>query len=130
MKISHYLMPLLLIGTTLTVLSGEPRHTSMKENQPILILQDQSEIPDAPRAPSFNPFFAELVDSTNSVALGATSPVGTVLVHITSTAGDDNSMYFNTSNGAIMIPISGNPGDYVLTIILPNGTHYIGEFTI
>ena len=64
------------------------------------------------------------------VILGASSAIGTVSVYLTSTAGDDYSTCFDTSDGAILLPVSGNAGYYTLTIITPDGTHYVGEFTI
>ncbi len=97
-----------------------------EDNTPIIIRQDSTELPGAPR--SNNPFFAEL--SNGYVILGASTSSGTVLVRITSTAGDDYSTYFNTSAGMILLPISGDPGDYLLSITTPDGIHYIGEFTI
>ena len=76
------------------------------------------------------PFIAELMDGSNSVLLGATDTIGIVSVQITSTSGDNYSTYFDTSDGAILLPISGNAGYYTLTIITPDGTHFVGEFSI
>lgn len=130
MKKSFFLLPILLIGSTISGFSEESNNTSLSENLPILIIQDKSDDPDAPRTPSFNPFIAELMDGSNSVLLGSTDNVGTVAVQITSTAGDNYSTYFDTSVGAILLPISGNSGYYTLTIITSDGVHYVGEFTI
>ena len=87
-------------------------------------------IPEEPRSPVGVPFIAELSDSYNAVMLGATSFCGTVSVQIVSTAGDDYATYFDTSDGAILLPVSGNAGDYTLTITVPGGAVYVGEFSI
>lgn len=130
MKKSFFLLPVLLIGSILTGFSGESYNPSMSGNHPILILPDPSDIPDAPRGPIFNPFIAELMDGSDSVLLGAIDNIGTVYVQITSTSGDNYSTYFDTSDGAILLPISGDVGAYTLSISTLNGFRYVGEFTI
>ena len=75
-------------------------------------------------------FIAELMDGSNYVILGSTDNIGTVTVQITSTIGDNYTTFFDTSDGTIFLPISGNTGYYTLTIITSDGTHYVGEFTI
>lgn len=97
----------------------------------IIVQQEPIVTPSgAPRSPIVNPFFGELLDGNGFVLLGATNPCGTVSIEITSSAGDNYSTYFDTSDGAILLPISGNEGYYTLTIITPYGTHYVGEFNI
>lgn len=130
MKQSLIFLPVFLIGTTLLGFPEESNSFSTSGNHPILILQDPTEIPDAPRMPAFNPFIAELMEGNNAILLGVTSYCGTVTVHIISTAGDDIFTYFGTADGAIILPISGNTGYYSLTITTASGTHFIGDFTI
>ena len=84
--------------------------------------------PGGPRTPASIPFFAEL--ECGYVLLGSYSYCGTVDVSLTSTAGDNYETVFDTSDGTIIIPISGYTGDYVLLISTPDGTEYIGEFSI
>lgn len=95
-----------------------------------IIIVQKPDPADSPRTPVYNPFIAELSDGLNSVLLGATSSCGTVSVQIVSTAGDDYATYFDTSDGAILLPVSGNAGDYTLTITVPGGAVYVGEFSI
>lgn len=92
-----------------------------------------SQIPttsEKPRTPVSIPFIAELMDASNAVLLRATDTIGIVAVQIISTVGDNYTTCFDTSDGAILLPISGNEGYYTLTIITPDGTHYVGEFSI
>lgn len=96
----------------------------------IIIIVPRPDTPGAPRTPVVNPFIAELMDGSTSVLLGATDAIGTVSVQITSTAGDNYSTYFDTSDGSILLPISGITGYYTLTIVTPDGTRFVGEFTI
>lgn len=128
MNKSLFLLPILLASSSLSGISGEYHIPTVSENHPILIHPVPSEIPDAPRMPAYNPFFAELMN--DYVILGAPSAIGTVSVSLTSTAGDNYSTCFDTSDGAILLPVSGNAGYYTLTIITADGTHYVGEFTI
>lgn len=85
---------------------------------------------DEPRTNVPNPFIAELLDGSVTVLLCVTNPCGTVSIQVTSTAGDNYSTYFNTSDGAIFLPISGNTGNYSMTISLSNGFQFVGDFTI
>ncbi|MBR4227956.1 MAG: hypothetical protein IKR72_02520 [Bacteroidales bacterium] len=98
------------------------------DGKDIWIVQKPTVPPGAPHMPAYNPFYAELV-STN-VILGSYSSYGIVDVSLTSTAGDDYSTVFDTADGTIIIPISGNTGDYTLLITTASGLEFIGEFSI
>ena len=82
----------------------------------------------SPHMPALIPFYAELGDG--NVLLGSYSNLDTVDVSLTSTAGDDYSTMFDTSDGTILIPISGLTGDYTLLITTLSGAEFIGEFSI
>lgn len=82
----------------------------------------------SPRLPAYIPFYAEQINV--SVLLGSYSYYGTVDVSLTSTAGDDYSTVFDTADGTIQIPISGNTGDYTLLITTASGLEFIGEFSL
>lgn len=110
--------------------SGVKYEAAKKRSEPIIIRQEPTDPIGAPRTPFFNPFIAELMDGNTTVFLGATNACGTVFVQITSTAGDNYSTYFDSSDGSILLPISSNAGYYTLTIITPDGTHYVGKFSI
>lgn len=94
-----------------------------------IIIQPTPLIPQGtPRAPVFNPFYAYWEGSC--VSLGSTSSYGTVSVCIVSTAGDYVTTGFDTDDGIILIPISGNTGHYILTIVTESGLVFEGEFDI
>ena len=78
--------------------------------------------------PAYNPFYAEL--ENGNVVLGSFSYYGTVEISLTSTAGDNYSTVFDTVDGTILIPISGNTGDYILLITTASGLEFIGEFSL
>lgn len=117
----------------LAALTSSPEVTRGKNSictaadMPISIRQDPPP-QGSPRSPENNPFYAVLTG--NYVILGASFTCGIVSVNVISTAGDDYSTDFDTSNGIILLPISGNGGDYTLTIILPDETLYVGDFAI
>lgn len=81
-----------------------------------------------PRSGVINPFVAYY--SSDNVVLSCTTEYGVVNVNLISTAGDNYSSAFDTEDGAILIPISGDPGYYTLTIIDQNGQLFYGEFEI
>lgn len=99
-----------------------------KDSKTIIIVQKPTTPPEAPRVPAYNPFFAELMDGY--VILGSSTVYGTVSVSLTSTAGDYYSTSFDTSDGAILLPISGDAGLYTLQITTSGGLQFVGEFTI
>lgn len=110
------------------VLSRANTPNLMGDNEPILIHQNSSDPIGGPRMPAYNPFYAEL--EGNYVFLGSVNGVGTVHVELYSTAGDDYSVFFDTSTGSIYIPISGNSGYYTLLITVTDDLQFIGEFII
>ena len=78
-----------------------------------------------------HPFFAEYKDAFNLVLVGCNdASVGDVTVTISSSAGDWYQTVFDTSNGSILLPVSGESGSYTLTLVTSNGTTYIGEFVL
>ena len=115
-----------LMASWVPGISGTVPSFNQKESTPIIIVVDPTDPIDDPR--SNNPFFAEL--SNDYVLLGSSTSCGTVSVRITSTAGDDYSTNFDTSTGVILLPISGESGQYTLTILTAEGVRYIGEFIL
>lgn len=132
MKAKHLfglsIIMMMAVGTL--VLSGSNVAVSMRDNTPILIHHNPTNPMGEPRTPVNNPFFAELLEGSGYVQLGVTTPCGVVSVQITSTAGDTFFTYFNTSTGSILLPISGDAGDYTLLITMADGIQFIGEFTL
>lgn len=94
----------------------------------IVIEPSTSEQPDVPRTPSFNPFFA--YEDGSSVTLGSVSPYGDVAVTLVSTAGDYYQTVFDTEDGQVIIPISGDAGHYSLTLVTERGLVFEGEFDL
>lgn len=119
---------LMMMALSIPGFSGEEQSVSAKEGKPILIRQNPTDPVGAPRSPESHPFFAELMGSY--VILGSAYSCGTVTVDLFSTAGDDYTTEFDTSDGAILLPISGMAGDYTLIITVSEDVSYIGEFTI
>jgi hypothetical protein len=64
------------------------------------------------------------------VILGSATAYGTVTVSLSSTSGDNYSTNFDTTDGAILLPISGDAGLYTLQITTPEGIQFVGEFTL
>ena len=120
-----YLRVLFVLGTIGLLLFWKPVQGAQGET--IIIVQKQGPL-EEPRMPSFNPFFAERF--ANNVLLGASPSCGIVNVWITSTSGDYFFTYYDTTDGSIYLPISGDPGFYSLSITTSAGAYYVGEFTI
>lgn len=123
-------MLIILAMTSLAVLLTAVPAQAVSLRGHIIIITPKPDPEDDPRSPINNPFFAELMDGSNSVLLGATDNIGIVYVQIVSTAGDSIGTYFDTSDGTIVIPISGNVGYYTLTITLSGNQYFVGEFVI
>ena len=123
-------MLIILAMTSLAVLLTAVPAQAVSLRGHIIIITPKPDPEDDPRSPINNPFFAELMDGSNSVLLGTTDNIGIVYVQIVSTAGDSIGTYFDTSDGTIVIPISGNVGYYTLTITLSGNHYFVGEFVI
>lgn len=94
-----------------------------------ILLQNPDALPGgAPRTAV--PFFAEYYDTLCAVMLGCSESIGAVTVRLTSTAGDWYETEFDTSDGMLDIPVSGESGFYTLTIRTSAGVVYQGEFNI
>ena len=121
------LVLLCLIGVNFSIY-GTSNPSTISDPGEILILP-QNDIPDdAPRSPVLNPFYAYLINGF--VLLGSNRSIGDVYVALTSTAGDNYSTVFDTSEGSIIIPISGFAGDYTLLLTDAFGAQFVGEFEI
>ena len=101
---------------------------SLQDGLTIIIHRVDDESPDAPRSGS--PFIAQYHNNWNAVQLASQDNVGNVTVTLTSTAGDWYQTVFDTSDGSILVPASGNSGHYTLTLVTSSGVTYIGEFEL
>lgn len=126
-KLLHQLFCLVL-ATVGTLLFAEGRANNLRDQERINIVQTPLESPGGPR--SAVPFEAEYDDAPNYVILTCTSPCGDVSVALTSTAGDWYQTVFDTSDGVLIIPVSGESGFYTLTITTSDNTVYVGEFNL
>ena len=89
-------------------------------------------LPDNPQRPNRTeiPFFAEYNDVLNSVVLSCVDECGDVSVTLVSTAGDWYQTVFDTEDGSIIIPASGDSGHYTLTLVTSDGATSVGEFDL
>jgi hypothetical protein len=95
---------------------------------PIVIIPTEQNDPNGPRGPVFNPFTAYL--QNNQVVLASSDSCGLVEVEITSSTGFYYSTVFDTEEGVIVLPISGNVGAYTLRLTLVSGAVFVGSFVI
>lgn len=103
--------------------------TVLNEGVRIVIRTKDSSHSTAPRAPIFNPFYAELTDF--GVALYANCDWGYATVTISSDQGDYFQTPFNMSDGVIILPTNGSNGDrYAITIFVESGMEFEGFFIL
>ena len=102
---------------------------SFTQDEPIVIQWEVPEFEEGPRTTVFIPFYAEYIFGGN-VSLSSLDSIGTVVVEISSTAGDYYCTYFDTSDGSILLPVSGDPGYYLLRITVSSSVHYNGRFEL
>ena len=115
---------LLLVALSAPIVSA--KETGVNDGHTIILLPRNTELPDGPRTGV--PFFAEYNETLSAVMLGCNDSIGDVTVTLESTAGDWYQTVFDTSDGAILIPASGDTGHYTLTIETADHTVYEGEF--
>ncbi len=93
---------------------------------PILNPEDQP----GGRPRSVPPFSASLDTNQNSLFIDALYDVGYVYVVIeNTTTGEFAGYYFNSATTALF-PISGNAGNWRITLTLGSGEEFQGEFVI
>ena len=117
----------LIIAASFTGLASE-NNTLLNDGESITIYQVPQKPINAPR--SVVPFYAEYNDLMNTVMLGCSDSLGDVTVTLESTAGDWYQTVFDTEDGMILIPASGEEGYYTLTIVTSDNTTYQGEFVL
>lgn len=83
---------------------------------------------NTPHVPVLNHFYAEF--EGDYLLLYAQFSCGMVSVVITSSSGEYNSLYFDTEDELILIPISGAPGEYEIVIYTEGSLVFEGNFSI
>lgn len=103
-------------------ISGDPVIIPIWENGSTVVEGTPRNVP---------PFSAEYYSLLSGVLLSSQDiTLGNVSVTLSSTAGDWYQTVFDTSNGSILLPVSGESGHYTLTLVTSGGTTYIGEFVL
>lgn len=118
------------IAALLMALTSTTNLLSMgvKDGEAIEVNPVFPEVSGIPRGPIFNPFTAYRLN--NTVVLESDTSYGLVNVTLVSTAGDYYTTIFDTEDGSVLIPISGNSGSYSLMIADSSGAQFIGTFAI
>ena len=75
------------------------------------------------------PFIATFYPNSSFVCVRSSSPCGEVNLTLSSTAGDFYQILFDTEDGSILVPISGNSGCYTIMLVTASGQVYEGEFS-
>lgn len=98
------------------------------QDGPIVIIPKPTHPEEEPRSPIYNPFSAFLED--DYVILNSSVSYGIIDVELVSTTGDFYQTVFDTEDGSILVPISGNSGCYTITLITTSGQVYEGQFIV
>lgn len=126
------ILPLIIIAMTFVIADSTASFSYARGMQqdplPIEFYPVPQNPGEGPRTQTDIPFSA--YRGAYYVTLLSVVDYGVVDVELYSTAGDSISMLFDTSEESIMIPISGEAGDYTITITDQQGQIYIGLFSI
>lgn len=129
-KIIKTIIAYVIVGALFSVsnlVNAVESHSGCSGND-ILIVQRPLAPQGAPRTTVPNPFFA--TQETNFVLLGSLFEYGVVSVTLISTAGDYYQTVFDTEEGHVIIPISGDAGHYSLTLVTERGLVFEGDFDL
>lgn len=102
--------------------------TSRQEIIPVIISPKPSNPGGNPRSPETTLFSA--YRTNDEIILSCAIDSGIVEIELYSTAGDSFLSEFDTAEETILIPISGDVGDYTLTITDTREQVYVGGFSI
>ena len=94
----------------------------------IIVRAEEGLPPNPPRTPDFSPFFAYHYEE--QIILYSSASLGVIDVKLVSSAGDYYTCVFDTENGNILLPISGESGEYLLQLTTLSGIRYIGKFIL
>ena len=95
--------------------------------EPIVIIPVEQSFNHRPHSKAFVPFEANYNAGLASVFVRFIKDVGEVEISIQNlSSGEYNDYTINSKIGSIVLPISGNTGDYVITFTLQNGKQFIG----
>lgn len=120
---------LILLLPLTQVYSGNVYEPNNEE--PIVIIPVEQSFKHRPHSKAFVPFEANYNTGLASVLVRFIKDVGEVEISIHDlSSGEYNDYTINSKIGSIVLPISGDSGDYVITFTLQNGKQYIGEFSI
>lgn len=120
---------LIILGIIAAMIANPVKGATDPTQIPIIILPDE---PDEylSRSQSQQVFYAEYNDIWSSVVLSCVDECGDASVTLVSTAGDWYQTVFDTEDGSIIIPASGDSGHYTLTLVTSDGATYVGEFVL
>ena len=77
-----------------------------------------------------DPFVVEFHEDICCIVLTCSVPCGVVTVTLESTAGDRFQTDFNTTDGSITIPVSGDSGIYELTVSTSDKVVFVGTLNL
>lgn len=99
--------------------------------EPIVIIPVEQSFNHRPHSKAIVPFEANYNAEFTSVLVRFIKDVGEVGISIQNlSSGEYNDYTINSKIGFIVLPISGDSGDYVITFNTQNGKQFIGEFSI
>ena len=113
---------LLLLLSSTSVYSGNVYAPNDEES--IVIIPVEQSFNHRPHSKAFVPFEANYNAGLASVLVRFIKDVGEVEISIRNLSSGEYNDY------TIVLPISGDFGDYVITFTLQNGKQFIGEFSI
>jgi len=110
---------------------SSPLEASLSKDDIIIVIAPRPAIPEeGPRTTVSVPFYAEYNDLLDAVIIGSVVELEDVSVMVDSSAGDWYQTVFDTEDGPLLIPVSGDSGHYSLTLITSDNTVYVGEFDL
>ena len=97
--------------------------------EPIVIIPVEQSFNHRPHSKAIVPFEANYNAEFTSVLVRFIKDVGEVGISIQNlSSGEYNDYTINSKIGSIVLPISGDSGDYVITFTLQNGKQFLGKF--
>lgn len=131
MKAIHIILSAIMSMVVATFAGAyAPKQSDAEQQGEVLTIRQRPvNSPNTPRTSAYNPFYAELEDSCVYVS-AIDDFYGMVDLVLTSTAGDYYNTIFDTGNGLICIPFSGDEGQYTITLETLCGLVFEGVFEL
>ena len=109
---------------------AKPDNLAQNPSIPIIVVNPTPDNPQ-PKSPGMSDIYCSYSEQTACLDFTFSTNLGNLTITVVNTSsGEVVSATVDSSTGYAAIPISGDPGYYVISIVSGGGNSYYGSFTL